>query len=263
MSASAAISEAPAPRACFLGVERSAAGKRWEDRLRDPRLALALSQRLGLPEIVGRVLAARGVGPEDADDFLEPSLRAWLPDPSRLKDMDAAVARLVRALEAGETIALFGDYDVDGATSCALLTRFLRAAGVEPLVHVPDRMRDGYGPNAGALLALKAAGASVVVTLDCGVTAFGPLAAAAEAGLDVVVLDHHVAEPELPRAAAVVNPNRLDEPRVEQNPRRLGYLAAVGVTFLLVVALNRALREAGWYAHSGRPEPDLLAWLDL
>ena len=258
-----AAEQIPARRACFLGVERSFLGKRWEERLGDPRAALALSQRLDLPEIVGRVLAARGVGLDEAERFLEPRLRDYLPDPSRLKDMDAAVERLVAAVTRGEGIAVFGDYDVDGATSAALLVRFLRAAGNEPRVYVPDRLKEGYGPNAKALLRLKAEGAAVVVTVDCGVAAHAPIAAAADAGLDVIVLDHHAAELELPRARAVVNPNRLDEPPVAEDPLKLGHLAAVGVTFLLTVALNRALRDAGWYETSGRPEPDLRRWLDL
>ena len=250
------------PRPCFLGVEDSIGGKRWEERLGDARLALALSQRLGLPEIIGRVLAARGVSLDQAEAFLDPRLREALPDPSRLKDMDAGAARLARAVMGGETIAVFGDYDVDGATSAALLTRFLRAAGAEPHVYVPDRIKEGYGPNTNALLALKTEGVAVVVTVDCGISAFEPLAAAAEAGLDVVVVDHHTAAPELPRAAAVINPNRLDEPPVAADPQKLGYLAAVGVAFLLAVALNRALRAAGWYG-AARPEPDLMQWLDL
>ena len=258
-----AVAQGPEPRACFLGVERSFLGKRWEERLGDPRAALMLSQRLGLPEVVGRVLAARGIGPDEAEGFLEPRLRDLLPDPLRLKDMDAAVERLAAAVMGGEGIAVFGDYDVDGATSAALLTRFLRAAGNAPRIYVPDRIEEGYGPNAKALLKLKAEGAAVVVTVDCGILAFEALAAAAEAGLDVIVLDHHSAEPDLPRARAVVNPNRQDEMPLAEDPGKLGYLAAVGVAFLVVVALNRALREAGWYDPGTRPEPDLMAWLDL
>jgi single-stranded-DNA-specific exonuclease len=252
-------------RACFLGVERSFLGKRWEERLDDPRAALLLSQRFGLPEVVGRVLAARGVGPDQAERFLEPRLRDLLPDPSRLKDMDSAVERLAAAVMGGEGIAVFGDYDVDGATSAAVLNRFLRAAGNAPRVYVPDRIEEGYGPNAPALLRLKSEGAAVVITVDCGIMAFEPLAAAAEAGLDVIVLDHHSAQEDrqLPRARAVVNPNRRDEMPLAEDPAKLGYLAAVGVTFLLVVALNRALREAGWYDPGSRPEPDLMELLDL
>ena len=258
-----AAADTPKSRACFLGVERSFLGKRWEERLGDPRAALMLSQRLSLPEMVGRVLAARGVGPDQAERFLDPRLRDHLPDPSRLKDMDAAVERLAAAVMGGEGIAVFGDYDVDGATSAALLTRFLRAAGNPPRIYVPDRIAEGYGPNAAALLKLKAEGAAVVVTVDCGILAFEPLEAAAEAGLDMIVLDHHSAEPRLPRARAVVNPNRQDETRLVDDPGKLGHLAAVGVAFLVVVALNRALRAAGWYEAGTRPEPDLMELLDL
>jgi len=238
-----------------LGVERSATGRRWRPRLADARTALALAQRLDLPEIVGRVLAARGVDADGAEAFLNPSLRALLPDPSRLADMDVAVARLVRAVEGGETIAVFGDYDVDGATAAALLKRYLTAVGAPVRIYVPDRMAEGYGPNAPALKRLKDEGAALVVTVDCGISAHAPLAEAAEAGLDVIVVDHHVATPDLPVAVAVVDPNRLDD------TSGCGQLAAVGVAFLVAVGLNRALRTAGWFAE--RPEPDLRQWLDL
>jgi single-stranded-DNA-specific exonuclease len=238
-----------------LGVERSFSGRSWAQRAVDDRAGLALAQRLSLPEIIGRLLARRGVDADAADRFLNPTLRDLLPDPSALKDMDRAVARLVRAVTAGETIAIFGDYDVDGATSAALLRRFFEAVGATVLVYVPDRQREGYGPNGPALRRLGEQGARLIVTVDCGITAHGPLAEAAEAGIDVVVVDHHVGEPTLPRAAAVINPNRLDESGEH------GMLAAVGVAFLLVVGVNRALRAAGWYA--GRGAPDLLQWLDL
>ena len=240
----------------YLGVGRSLTGKLWRARACDDRIALALSERFDLPEIVGRVLAGRGVGLDQAESFLDPTLRRLLPDPSHLKDMDAAVKRLTRAITSGETVAVFGDYDVDGATSSALLKRFFASAGGKLVVYIPDRMKEGYGPNAPALLKLKKDGAAVAVTVDCGITAHEPLGAAKEAGLDVVVVDHHVGEPALPPAVAVVNPNRLDE----TSPHR--QLAAVGVAFLLVVALNRALRAAGWYGDK-RPEPDLMQWLDL
>jgi single-stranded-DNA-specific exonuclease len=239
----------------FLGVERSLTGRRWRQRLADDRVGLALAQRLSVPEILGRVLAGRGVDADTAERFLNPRLREQLPDPSGFKDMDVAVARLVRAVKDSELIAIFGDYDVDGATSAALLRRFLESAGARVMVYVPDRLSEGYGPNAPALLKLQSEGVTLAVTVDCGITAHAPLATAAAAGLDVVVVDHHVGEPELPRAVAVVNPNRLDE----QNPH--GMLAAVGVAFLLAVGLNRALRQEGWYAT--RPEPDLLRLLDL
>ena len=241
--------------AAFLGVERSLSGRRWQAAAGDSRLAATLSQRLGLPEIVGRVLAARGIGLDEAEGFLEPRLRDLLPDPAHLLDMDKAAARIAAAVMAGEPIGVFGDYAVDGATSSALLNVFLTAAGARVLVHIPDRLTEGYGPNLPALLALGAQGVRVVVTVDCGTTAFAPLAGAAEAGLDVIVVDHHEAEPDLPRVLALVNPKRLDE----SSPH--GHLAAVGVAFLLAVAVNRDLKAAGWYV--GRPVPDLMQWLDV
>jgi single-stranded-DNA-specific exonuclease len=238
-----------------LGVERSIGGKLWRPRLADDRSAMALSQRLGIPEIVGRVLAGRGVDVDTANAFLNPTLRDLMPDPNRFRDMERAVDRFLRAMQRGERIAVFGDYDVDGATSAALLCRFGRALGVDLQVYVPDRIKEGYGPNLPALRALKESGVDLVLTVDCGITAFDALAGAAEAGLDAIVLDHHVAEPRLPAAVAVVNPNRLDEDGGH------GYLAAVGVTFLFLVAVNRRLRETGWYA--ARAEPDIRQWLDL
>ena len=240
----------------FLGVERSVTGRRWRARNDgDDRLALQLSQRLGVPELIGRLLAARQVDADAADRFLKPTLRDWLPDPSHLLDMERAIERLLRAVRDGETIAVFGDYDVDGATSSALLQRYFSAVGARVRVYIPDRMNEGYGPNGPALRKLKAEGASVAITVDCGTTAFEALAEAKAAGLDIVVIDHHTAEPALPEVCALVNPNRLDE----SSPHRT--LAAVGVAFLLVVGLNRALRKAGWFVT--RTEPDPLAWLDL
>src|ERR1700730_16060095 len=239
-----------------LGVERSVCGRRWRLRNGDARAGEVIAERLGVPEIVGRLLTQRAIAPRRGSGFLAPRLRAQLPDPSHLRDMEAAVARLVRAVHGGETIGVFGDYDVDGATSAALLTRFFAATGTRTRVYVPDRLREGYGPNTPALLRLREEGVRVVVTVDCGTTAHLPIADAAGAGVAVIVIDHHVAEPLLPRAVAVVNPNRLDE----SSPH--GALAAVGVAFLLVVAVNRELRRTGWYS-AGRTEPDLLQWLAL
>ena len=216
---------------------------------------MALAQRLQVPEIVGRVLSARGVGVNEADTFFNPALKTLLPDPGDLKGMDDGAGRLAAAVIAGERIAVFGDYDVDGATSAALLSRFFAAVGGRCETYIPDRLREGYGPNEAALLGLGEKGVSVVVTVDCGTSSHGPLEAAAAAGLDVIVVDHHEAEARLPRAVAVINPNRVDE----TSPHR--QLAAVGVAFLLVVGLNRVLRQAGWYG--ARPEPDLMQWLDL
>jgi single-stranded-DNA-specific exonuclease len=240
----------------MLGVERSVCGRRWRPCAGDVRAGQAIAERLALPEIVGRLLAQRGIDLYRAPGFLAPRLRDQLPDPLHLRDMETATARLVRAVKEGETIGVFGDYDVDGATSAALLTRFFAATGTRTRVYVPDRLREGYGPNTPALLRLCEEGVRVVVMVDCGTTGHLPLAEAAVAGLEIIVIDHHVAEPQLPCATAVVNPNRLDE----TSPH--GGLAAVGVAFLLVIAVNRALREAGWYG-AKRLEPDLLGWLDL
>jgi len=240
----------------ILAVERSVCGRRWRLREGDVSQGLAIAERLALPEIVGRLLAQRGIDHDHAPAFLAPRLRDQLPDPSHLRDMELAAARLVRAVREGETIGVFGDYDVDGATSAALLVRFFAAVGGRTRIYVPDRLREGYGPNTPALLRLHAEGTRLVVTVDCGTNAHLPLAEAAVAGLEVIIVDHHVAEPLLPRAAAIVNPNRLDE----EGPH--GALAAVGVAFLLIVAVNRALRQAGWYT-ADRPEPDLMGWLDL
>jgi single-stranded-DNA-specific exonuclease len=238
-----------------LGVQRSLTGRHWSVTPADERLAMALAQRHGFPEIVARVLAARGVGLEQVESFLAPTLRELLPDPCRLKDMRAGAERLAAAITGGEIIAVFGDYDVDGATAAALLLRFLSALGVSPRLYVPDRLREGYGPNAPALLELRRQGVTLVITVDCGMAAHEPLAIAAEAGLQVIVVDHHLGAESLPPACAVINPKRLDD------TGGLDHLAAVGVAFLLAVDVNRLLRQAGWYI--SRAEPDLRQLLDL
>ncbi|MBI1244090.1 MAG: single-stranded-DNA-specific exonuclease RecJ [Alphaproteobacteria bacterium] len=237
--------------AAFAGIERSALGRRWCPRAVDFQRALGFAQRVGVSEAIARILLGRGVAEADAAAFLDPRLRDLLPDPSHLKDMDKAVARIVAAIEAGEMIAVFGDYDVDGATSAALLHAVIGGAGGRVRHYIPDRMREGYGPNAPALLKLGEEGARIVITVDCGTTAHAPLEAAAAAGIDVVVVDHHAAEAGLPPAFAIVNPNRIDETSDQ------GKLAAVGVSFLLAVAINRALRQRG------RPTVELLECLDL
>jgi len=249
------VEETPVEPA-FLNVGESLSGRRWRARPHDPRQALAISEILDVPEVLGRVLAARGVTIETCESYLAPSMRDDMPDPSLLKDMDLAAQRLARAITDGERVTVFGDYDVDGATSAAVLKRYFEMAGGTLEVYVPDRLREGYGPNAAALERIAANGAKIVVTVDCGIVAHDALAAGVAAGLETIVVDHHAAEPALPPALAVVNPNRLD-----QEPG-LGHLAAVGVAFLLVVALNRALRAAGWFS-DGRTEPSLLSLLDL
>ncbi len=240
----------------FLNIENSATGRRWVAREYDERTAQALAQRFGVSDIVARCLSSRGIGLKDAGGFLDPKLRDLLPDPRIFKDMDKAAARFVDAVQKGESIAVFGDYDVDGATSSALLMRFAASLGVPLRLYVPDRMREGYGPNENAMRLLAGEGVGLTICVDCGTTAHIPLAAARDAGMDVIILDHHASEPILPPAVAVVNPNRLDE------NGEYGYLAAVGVTYLFVIAANRALRDAGYY-NDERPQPDLLQWLDL
>ena len=237
-----------------LGVARSLSGRRWIWRAGEDRIAFGIAQRMGVPEIVGRMLAARGVGIEGAPDFLEPTLRALLPDPSLLVDMDPAAERLADAVARGETVAVFGDYDVDGACSAALMVTLLRDLGCTVHCHVPDRMKEGYGPNLPALEALVARGARVIVCVDCG-TAAGETLAGLAGRADVVVLDHHKAEGPPPPILATVNPNRLDD------TSGMRMLCAAGVAFLTAVALIRVLRRRGHF--DSRPPPDLLALLDL
>ena len=244
--------------AAFLGVEDSFTHRRWVVRAYDERMATALSQRLALPDVLARSLSARGLDLDTAPSFLEPRLRDSLPDPSLFVAMDAAAERLVQAIKKGEKIVVYGDYDVDGGTSSALLLRFLRAVGVVADLYVPDRMSEGYGPNANAMRKLAEGGTQLVVCVDCGTTAHEALKAAKDAGLDVIVIDHHAAEPSLPPTCALVNPNRLDEKMTD----RFGTLAAVGVTYLFIIAVNRLLRKTDWY-DTAKPEPDLIQWLDL
>ena len=243
--------ETPRP---FLDIAQSVTGRAWVDRLdaAAARNATAIGQRTGIPDILARIMAARGVGIEDAQSYLEPSIRNLMPDPSTLTAMDDLAERLARAITDNESIALFGDYDVDGACSCALMTRYLRHFGLEPQVHIPDRIFEGYGPNIAAMDKLTEAGASLIITLDCGTTSDGPIAHARGRGADVLVIDHHLSDHELPPATALVNPNRPDD------ISGLGYLCAAGVTFMVLVAVNRVLRNRG---DTGLP--DLLKLLDL
>jgi single-stranded-DNA-specific exonuclease len=242
----------------YLGVTASARGLAWRERLDAgaANAAAAISQRHGLPELLGRVLAARGVALDDVPVVLDPSIKALMPDPSVVRDMDRAAARLADAIERRERIAVFGDYDVDGAASSALLARFLAHHRLACRIYIPDRIFEGYGPNAAAIEGLVKDGAQLIVTVDCGATSFGPLAVARELGADVLVIDHHQAEERLPDVLAVVNPNRQDD------LSGLGTLCAAGVTFLVVVATTRELRRRGAYAQA-LPEPDLLGLLDL
>jgi len=242
----------------YLGVEASARGLRWRERL-DPaaaKTAGAISQRHGLPELLGRVLASRGIAVDDVPVVLDPSIKALMPDPSTLRDMDKGAARLADAILRKERIAVFGDYDVDGACSSALMKRFLAAHGLDARIYIPDRMFEGYGPNPAAIETLAKDGAKLIVTVDCGTTSIAPLSVAGPLGTDVVVVDHHQADERLPDVAAVINPNRQDD------LSGLGHLCAAGVTFMVLVATSRHLRLQGHYT-AERPAPDLLALLDL
>ena len=208
--------------------------------------------------IVRQLLLSRGVAPQDIDRHLTPTLRNFLPDPSLFRDMDTAADRIAQAVLSGEKITIYGDYDVDGATSSALLIRLLRDLGVEAGYYIPDRLLEGYGPSGEALVKLGEEGSSLIVTVDCGAMAHEALGMAHDASIDVIVVDHHKCSPDLPKTVALVNPNRLDE---EDEAASHGHLAAVGVAFLLAIAVVRTLRNRSYFEN--RNEPDLLALLDV
>ena len=243
--------------AALLGVERSVLGRRWKERLSHAttREAEAIAQITGLPDILARIVAARGVTLASLDSFLDPKLRDLLPDPSSLADMETAATHLADIVEARSRVAIFGDYDVDGACSAALVGLYLRALDVPCEIYIPDRIFEGYGPNVEAIRGLADRGARTLITVDCGSTSLAPLEEAKRLGLRVFVLDHHQVGDALPNVDAIVNPNRQDDLSGQ------GALCAAGVVFLALVALNRALRERGFFAC--RPEPDLIASIDL
>jgi single-stranded-DNA-specific exonuclease len=249
--------QTPELAGALLGVEQSARGYRWVERLDPGRtlVATSISQANGLPELLGRVLAARGADSQTAARYLDPSLKTLLPDPSRLRDMEKAAARFAAAISAGEKMAVFGDYDVDGAASVALIERFLRAHRRSAATYIPDRLTEGYGPSPEALVALAEEGAGLILTVDCGTTSDTAIEAANAAGAEIIVIDHHQADEALPPAFAVINPNRQDDLSGQ------GHLAAAGVVFLFLVATMRVLRREGFYL--SLPEPDLLGLLDL
>jgi single-stranded-DNA-specific exonuclease len=242
----------------FLGVEQSLTGRIWRDRLDDrgSARALAIAQRYGLDELLARVLAGRNVDVDQVESFLDPTIKRLMPDPHTLTAMAAASARIADAIVRGESIAIFGDYDVDGATASALLCRYFRHCGLDPIVHIPDRIFEGYGPNVDAIRSFAEREVKLLITVDCGVTSLEPLAEARKLGLDVVVIDHHQADEKLPDAVAVVDPNRADD------LSGLGHLAAVGLVFLTVVAVSRELRRRNFWTEA-RNEPDLRSLLHL
>lgn len=239
----------------FLGVERSLTGRKWRARSADLGLTEAFRRRFGLPEIAARLMAARGVSMDDAEAFLTPTLKTHFPDPSSFQDMDEAARVIEDAIVSGRSCAVLADYDVDGGSSAAQLVRYFRARERSLQIYVPDRMREGYGPSVLAFERLKAAGVELVITVDCGAAAEGPLNAAADLGLDVIVLDHHLMAGPPPKARAVVNPNRLDD-RSGQ-----GHLTAAGVVLVTLAAVNREARRRGSLGSNNLP--DLIQMLDL
>jgi single-stranded-DNA-specific exonuclease len=240
----------------FLGVERSLSGRAWRERPADMAVVRDIQQRHGLTEPLARALVSRGVPLDHAEHYLRPTLKALFPDPSSFTDMDRAAEILIDALEQGRPTMVFADYDVDGATSAAQLVRWFRYMGVELPIYIPDRLTEGYGPSPAAFKTIRDGGAELVVTLDCGAAAYDAITSAGEIGLEVVVIDHHLMREDPPAAAAVVNPNR---PGCQSGQ---GVLAAAGVTFVLLAALNREARKRGLFTEE-RPQPDPRQWLDL
>lgn len=239
----------------FLGVGRSLTGRAWRERPADAALVRRHQMGLGLSEPLARALASRGVSAEAGGHYLNPTLKALFPDPSSFIDMDRAAKILIDALIADRPMMVFADYDVDGASSAAQLVRWFRAMGKELPIYVPDRLTEGYGPSPAAFRKIRDSGVELVVTVDCGAAAYEALACAREIGLEVVVIDHHLMRDEIPEVAALVNPNR---PGCGSGQ---GVLAAAGVAFVLLAALNREARGRGVF--EGRAEPDLRQWLDL
>lgn len=237
--------------------EKSLGGNLWRIPTVDDRLAELLVQKCNIPLVMARILALRGIAPTEVPSFLDPKIQDLMPDPVVLKDVSKAAGRIADAVMKKQKVAIIGDYDVDGATSSAVLRLFLEAVGVEPDVHIPER-EEGYGPSIAAVDAFRAKGAELLITTDCGTTAFEPLEYAVVQGMDVIVIDHHEAEAKLPKVYAVVNPKRLDE---SNDCPYLKYMAAVGVVFMVVVAINRELRQRGFYDKN--TEPKLMQWLDL
>jgi single-stranded-DNA-specific exonuclease len=237
------------------GVSHSILGQPWRWRGLSAESADADFQP---DDLIGQLLMARGIARDELDRHRDPTIRGFMPDPSLFQDMDKAAERLADAVESREAVTIFGDYDVDGATSAALLIRLLRDLGCDPGAYIPDRLMEGYGPSGEALVRLAEGGSRLIVTVDCGAQAFEALDMARAAGVDVIVVDHHKCASELPKAHAMVNPNRLDE---GDEAALHGHLAAVGVCFLLAAALVRVLRARGYFA--GRPEPRILDLLDL
>ncbi len=230
-------------------------GLKWHQKQFDERLSSVIYQRFNISEVVSNLLSSREISLDEVENFLDPKIKTSLPDPFELSGMDEAVSHVIDAVKKNKKITIFADYDVDGATSAAVLKRFFREVGIDVGIYIPDRVLEGYGPNSQALLNLKKTGTDLVITLDCGTVAFKPLEDAHAAGLDIIVIDHHLGVLERPKSIAVINPNLLDEKFPHKN------LCAAGVTFLFAVAINKKLREENFYA--GKKDPNLLNLLDL
>jgi single-stranded-DNA-specific exonuclease len=241
----------------LLGVRASLKGLTWVARSGESGAAEDIARAAGLPPLAASILAGRGVRAEDAKRYLDPTIRAWMPDPSVLRDLEAAADRIAKAIMLDEPCAVFGDYDVDGGASAALMARYFKALGRPLRVYIPDRMTEGYGPNPAAMRSLKAEGISLCITVDCGAQAFAALDAAAEEGLSVIVADHHLMGTEVPKALAIINPNRPGD------ASGLGHLCAAGVVLMLLAGVNRALRRNAWFGAQVTKEPDLRQFLDL
>ncbi len=238
--------------------EKSLGGNLWKLAPANERSVETICQRFNLPYLVAKILTIRGVAIEDIGNFVEPRLQTLLPNPSCLKDMEKAAVRIAEAITKKQKIAIIGDYDVDGATSSSVLRLYLEAVGIEPEIHIPDR-EEGYGPSRMAIDKFVALGVDLVITVDCGTTAFDTFEYAKEKNIPVIVLDHHEAEVKLPPVYAVVNPKRLDD---DSGVDYLQYMAAVGVVFVTIVAVNRELRRQNFFSGIN-PEPNLMQWLDL
>lgn len=251
------MSDAPSDIRAALNVDRSLGGARWVFPHADMESVARMAQRHDLPEFVARMLCLRGVDAERVQEFLFPTLRDHFPDPMAMAGMPAFAAYMADAIRTGKSVGIFADFDVDGATSAAILTRFFRAIGMDVPVYIPDRMSEGYGPSIDALQNLKARGVDIVIMADCGITAFDPVAQGREIGLDIVIFDHHEPEETLPNANHVINPKRHDD------TSGLDMLAACGVCFMACVAINTTLRASGYYSDTARVEPTLKSWMDL
>ena len=238
-------------------MKKSAAGKYWSPHIHDEILISDLGRSLKLSDFLARIVSNRVSSVDDAENYLNPKLKAQLPDPFHLRDMEKAIERTIAAIKADEKICIFADYDVDGATSSALLKNIFRDLGVNAAIYVPDRIEEGYGPTAGAMDKIRASGTSLLITVDCGSVAFDALERASEIGMDAIIIDHHISLDHLPKAVAVINPNRLDE------TSECKHLAAVGVSFLFAVALVSRLKLSGYFQEKNINPPNLLKQLDI